>query len=170
MALIQMDLMATSLQQFVNIAALIPAEQSSGPYPVLYLLSDIDGGPLDFIMQTPIAPLAMERGIAVIMVAPASHNGYRNIPEKAENMETFVADELVQVCRRSFSVCKDSKYTFIAGLGAGGEAAVRLQKMYPEVFGKAKWLEAITPETANETMRELLDFLLPTEGGTVWPS
>ena len=170
MALIQMDLMASSLQQFVNIAALVPVEKGPGPYPVLYLLSDIDGGPLDFLMQTPIAALSADRGVAVIMIAPASRKGYRDTPTKAENMETFVVSELIRVCSRSFPICKDAEHTFIAGVGAGGEAALRFQESNPQVFGKADCLPVITPETAYDTIRKLLNALLPAEGDTSWQS
>lgn len=145
MALIQMDFMSEALQHYTSMNVLLPVDPGrrieAGPFPALYLLHGWGGNYSDWICNSRIALWAQQRGIAVIM--PSGDNSYYlNYPEREENYETFITQELVQLTRRAFPLSQERRYTWIAGLSMGGGGAVRCALRQGDVFGKAAGLSA----------------------------
>ena len=145
MALIQMEFMSTALQHFTSMNVLLPVDQwdrtETGPFPTLYLLHGWGGNYSDWVCNSRIALWAQQRGIAVVM--PSGDNSYYlNYPEREENYETFICEELIALTRQAFPLSDKRKDTWIAGLSMGGGGAVRCGLRHGEVFSKAAGLSA----------------------------
>ena len=145
MAVIQMDFMANTIQRFTGIHVILPCDQEKaveqGPFPALYLLHGYFGNYTDWLYNSRIALWAQQRRIAVVM--PSGENAYYlDYPERAENFEKFLAQELVQLTRNAFPLSQKREDTWIAGLSMGGGGAIRCAPHYGEVFGKAAGLSA----------------------------
>lgn len=145
MALIQMDFMSTAIQRYTSMNVLLPVDQwqqmKTGPFPTLYLLHGWGGNYTDWVCNSRIAVWAQTRGIAVVM--PSGENSfYLDYPERAENFETFIGQELVELTRKTFPLSERREDTWIAGLSMGGGGAVRCGLRYGHVFSKAAGLSA----------------------------
>jgi len=106
----------------------------SHKYPVLVLLHDEGGASMD-LQRTPAERLAAVHGIFII--APDVQHTLGTDMEYGPHYETFVATELLNICRRIFPITEDAAKTWIGGIGTGGYGAVKTALQHPDVFTKA---------------------------------
>jgi len=103
-------------------------------YPVLVLLHDEGGASMD-LQRTPAERLAAEHGIFI--VAPDVQHTLGTDMEYGPHYETFVATELLNICRRIFPITEDTAKTWIGGIGTGAYGAVKTALQHPDVFTRA---------------------------------
>jgi S-formylglutathione hydrolase FrmB len=117
-------------------------------YPVLYLLHGSPGGQIDWVtggkaVDSANTLLASERIPELIIVFPDG-NGTINAPSEWGNsydpkqqMETFVADDLVRYVDSHYRTLPDAAHRAIGGLSMGGFGAMNIAVHHPDVFGAA---------------------------------
>jgi enterochelin esterase-like enzyme len=115
-------------------AVLLPLtyDQSTTPYPVLYLLH---GGGQDhtaFMARPGFARRA--RQVEMIVVMPAADRGGLS-PAAVGRYEDFIARELVPYVDMNFRTIPAASGRAIAGLSMGGMFAAGAGSRYPAVFG-----------------------------------
>lgn len=111
--------------------------ETSGRYPVIYLLHGYNDVPISWIAKAQIDLLA-DRMIAdrqmrpVILVMPAAgRSWYIDGPEK---MESAFMDDLVPEIDRRYRTQPDRAGRMVAGLSMGGYGTMRLGLRYPDRF------------------------------------
>lgn len=139
MALIKADFFSMALMRTVSIQVILPVDKkgmavrAEKPYKTLYLLHGIFGNDTDWISETCIARLAMERNLAVVM--PSGENKfYLDHPDTLEYFSRFIGEELIEITRDMFPLSNQREDTFIAGLSMGGYGALINGLKYHETF------------------------------------
>ena len=103
-------------------------------FKVLFLLHGFSGDCNDYLNFTSITRYAEEKKIAVVM--PSGFNsGYSDF-EDGDKMHSFVAKELVEVCRYMLPISDKREDTYIAGLSMGGQGAAKIALAHPDVFSE----------------------------------
>ena len=115
-------------------------------YPVLYMLHGSPGREIDWVtggkaVDSADTLIAEGRMPELIMVFPDG-NGYLNTPSEWGNsydprqqMETFVASDLVKYVDSHYRTIPDVAHRAIGGLSMGGFGAMNIAVHHPEVFG-----------------------------------
>lgn len=142
MALIQMDFMAAAIQRWTTAQILLPDDIQEGEkLKTLVLLHGYGGNHTDWITYSNLARYVRRYRMAVIL--PDGENSYfLNFPERCENFEDFIADELPTMMRGTFPLSDKREDTYVAGLSMGGGAAIRMGLRRGDVFGKAAGLSS----------------------------
>lgn len=125
----QIQYPSTILGRTIDIRCLIPEGSN---LKCLYLLHGYNGDQNQWCEKSPIAQLAQQHGLAVIM--PYCGNGYYENTQ--EDIPEFIGNELVSYIRRSLPVSQQQEDTFIAGVSMGGFGAVLIGAKFGKVFGK----------------------------------
>jgi len=161
MAVLNCDYYSKARIGFVSFSAILPIDRpsaenqsptyTSGPYPTLYLLHGFSGNRNDWIVNTRIVELALQRGYAVIMPDARNHF-YLDIEESLEYCGEQIGRELVEVTRRMFPLSCKREDTVIGGISMGGYGAVRNGLKYADTFGAILSHSAalITNEVSNK--------------------
>lgn len=144
MALIQMDFMADTIQRWTTAMVYLPdqeADKAYAPFKTLVLLHGYGGNHKDWTTYSNVVRYAMKHHMAIIM--PEGENSYfLDFPERHENFEKFISEELLRLMTNTFPLSKKREDTFIAGLSMGGGAAIRMGLRRGDVFSKAMGLSA----------------------------
>ncbi|MFC0214635.1 alpha/beta hydrolase [Paenibacillus chartarius] len=130
------------LRMPVSMEVLIPqpghtreAGSFRGPYPALYLLHDMGGGPTSWLRRTSVERYAEERSLAVVL--PAGHRGWYTDMERGRDYFRFLTAELPLLCESMFPLSSCREDRFIAGAGAGGYGALKAGLLAADTFGLA---------------------------------
>ena len=110
-----------------------PAEQSPDPLPTVWLLHGRGDDHTAYVNRTPIADLARQRGIAVVM-PDAGDSWYTNPVGGGERYQEHLIGELIPHVEQRFSVGGTRDRRSIAGLSMGGYGAFKLSMQHPEMF------------------------------------
>lgn len=138
---IQMDFPSQSLGYPTKVDIVLPNGRAEQKYPVLYLLHGGDGAP--WVRHTAVERYAEEAGLAVVMPysrntcwrkAVISYPGMQLEPEKVEDFEGFLMQELPELIGSVFPISRRAEDTYIVGLSLGGYGAAYYGSMYPERF------------------------------------
>ncbi len=146
MAVIKTNFLSRCLGRQVDFNAIIPTyhfrhnNSNTNPYEtgrkfkVLILLHGFSGDCNDYLNFTNIARYAEKHNLAVIM--PSGFNsGYTDDSDGAK-MHSFVAFELLEVCRFLFPISSKREDTYIGGLSMGAMGAGKIALAHPEVFSE----------------------------------
>lgn len=117
----------------------IPANRPKGPMPLIIMLHGCTQTPEDFAIGTGMNALAEEFGVLVAYPAQPSAanaqkcwNWYRPEDQVRDRGEPALIAGLTRAIQRDHH--GDPARTYIAGLSAGGAAAVVVAAAYPDVF------------------------------------
>ncbi|WP_456271183.1 alpha/beta hydrolase [Bacillus sp. AK031] len=143
MALLQVNFMSKSLMRTVPMNVILPVDKTAfpgmparedKPYKTLFLLHGMFGNYTDWVSETNIQRLAVEKDLVVIM--PSGENmAYIDNPGANNNYGKFIGEELVEITRKMFPLSEKREDTYIAGLSMGGYGAIRNGLKYHETFG-----------------------------------
>lgn len=156
MALLTCGFRSKVLDIDTSLTAVLPTgADRTAPPALLYLLHGAGGDHTSWLQGTPIARLAEEAGLAVVM--PAGGHGYWTDQVRGPRWWTFVADELPTIVRELFALDPPRERTFAAGLSRGGYGALKLGLRRPERFAAVAGLSAkvdIADEDWSEPWRQ----------------
>ena len=141
MAVIEMNALSVCLSGSFAAKVFAPSQKSLSEtndgrgYPVLFLLHDDGGDSTDFLMRKVFEDMAKDCGI--YLIAPNIAHSFGVDMDCGVDYETFLKDEFPGICHHLFGTRVSGEGVWIAGIGTGGYAAMRLENKYPEVFDKA---------------------------------
>ncbi len=134
------------------------------PPAVLYLLHGLSDDHSVWLRRTSIERYVANLPLAVVMPA-ANRSFYTNIGDAA--YWTFISEELPQIVHSFFTVSKDWKKTFVAGLSMGGYGAFKLALTHPDRYAAAAslsgCLDIVTSCTERTEMCVFEQVLGPTD-------
>lgn len=115
-------------------------------YPTLYLLHGSPGGEHDWFSagkagQSADTLIALNKMSEVILVAPDGNgrpgatSEWGDSFDHRQNMETFVAVDLVRYVDQKYRTIAEAAYRGIGGLSMGGFGAMNIAVHHPDVFG-----------------------------------
>ncbi|GAA2753557.1 alpha/beta hydrolase [Amnibacterium kyonggiense] len=152
MALVTCGFRSEVLGIDTSMTAVLPlGADRAAPPALLYLLHGAGGDHTSWLQGAPIARLAEEAGLAVVM--PSGGHGYWTDQVRGPRWWTFVADELPTIVRDLFALDPPRERTFAAGLSRGGYGALKLGLRRPERFAAVAGLSAKV-DIANEDWSE----------------
>lgn len=145
MSLLQVSTYMQSLSRQVTFQLLLPndmpPEMIQGnkhyerPLKTLYLLHGFSGNHMDWLTGSQIQELSIAYNLAVVM--PAGENSfYLNGKGIGSAYETFVGEELMDYCHKTFGLSDQPEDNFIGGLSMGGFGAIHTGLKYPQRFSK----------------------------------
>ncbi len=116
-------------------------QQSNKRYPVLYYLHGFGGSHLDyeFLDIDHIMDSAIKKGLEpFIIVVPNSHNTfnggyYYNSPTNGM-WSDYIAKDVVDYIDKHYRTISNKEHRAIAGHSMGGQGALRIAMLYPELF------------------------------------
>lgn len=142
MAIFHAEFFSKCLMRLVDVDICLPIEDlvepqpQEGPFPTLYLLHGYTGRSADWLHGSCIAELSRQYGIAVVM--PSGENSfYEDDTEAGFLYSTFVGQELVELTRAAFPLCRDREHTWMAGLSMGGFGTLLNACKFSETFSAA---------------------------------
>lgn len=145
MAVLTMEFYSASLCRAVTFRAILPndvppqmrrAPHWDRPAKTLYLLHGYSGTSSDWMLNAPMAELAVKYNLNIIF--PAGENGfYLDGVQTGRKYGTYVGQELVDYTRSVLGLSDRKEDTFIGGLSMGGFGAVHTALAWPETFAKA---------------------------------
>ena len=142
MAIFHAEFFSKCLMRLVDVDICLPIEDlvepqpQEGPFPTLYLLHGYTGRSEDWLHGSCIAELSRQYGIAVVM--PSGENSfYEDDTEAGFLYSTFVGQELVELTRAAFPLCRDREHTWMAGLSMGGFGTLLNACKFSETFSAA---------------------------------
>ncbi|WP_245612967.1 alpha/beta hydrolase [Skermanella stibiiresistens] len=110
-------------------------------YPVLYLLHGANGDEHDWLNKGKIKPtldrLINDDAITPMIVVMPGHKQMWWVDANAEKAGTVLMKELLPRIEQDFRIVEGRAGRMVAGLSAGGQAAVRLAFEHPEMFAAA---------------------------------
>lgn len=152
MALIQMDFMASTIQRWTSAEIVLPDDVKVGEkLSTVVLLHGYSGNHKDWTTYSNVVryagalneKLADKGKKRMALIMPDGDNSYYlNFPERTENYEDYIADELIQLMRNTFPLSDQREDTFIIGLSMGGGGAIRMGLRRGDVFCRAAGLSA----------------------------
>jgi len=115
-------------------------------YPVLYLLHGSPGGERDWFSagkadQSANTLIAMGKTSELILVAPDGNgrpgatSEWGNSFDHRQNIETYVAVDLVKYVDQKYRTIAEAAYRGIGGLSMGGFGAMNIAVHHPDIFG-----------------------------------
>ena len=115
-------------------------------YPTLYLLHGSPGGERDWFSagkadQSADTLIALNKMSEVILIVPDGNgrpgatSEWGNSFDHRQNMETFVALDLVRYVDQKYRTIAEPAYRGIGGLSMGGFGAMNIAVHHPDVFG-----------------------------------
>lgn len=143
MAIIQANIMSSSLARTVPIQVILPVDKlplgsqeqtQSGKFKTMYLLHGLFGNYTDWVRNSNISRYAEAKDLAVVM--PSGDNSFYvdgMLPNSRYG--NFIGRELVEVTRKMFPLSEKREDTFIAGFSMGGFGAIRNGFCYADTFG-----------------------------------
>ena len=141
-AIFHAEVFSKCLMRLVDVDICLPIEDlvepqpQEGPFPTLYLLHGYTGRSEDWLHGSCIAELSRQYGIAVVM--PSGENSfYEDDTEAGFLYSTFVGQELVELTRAAFPLCRDREHTWMAGLSMGGFGTLLNACKFSETFSAA---------------------------------
>ena len=153
---------SAAMNKNVPINVILPdsyLSNSSGTFPVLYLLHGAGDNQDTWLKNTPIGSLADQYGIIVVCPA-AEQSWYFDSPEDPKyRYETFVSSELVSHIDGKYRTRPDRKYRALAGNSMGGHGALFLAIRHKDVFSIASSLSGgvdFRPFPDNWNLKNLL--------------
>lgn len=141
MAIIEMNALSVCLsgsfaaKVFAPDQNMLSKNDAGNGRPVLFLLHDDGGDSTDFLVRKVFDDISKEYGIYII--APNIAHSFGVDMDCGIDYETFLRDELPGICHHVFGTRVSGEGVWIAGVGTGGYAAIRLAHKYPEIFSKA---------------------------------
>lgn len=134
MAVCEIHLSAqNALQRMASFMAIIP-EQTSEPFPVLYLLHGLSDDHTVWTRRTSIERYV--EGLPLMVVMPTTDRGWYtdsgSCPTAA--YETFITRDLIGFVDRAFNTRKSRVGRALAGLSMGGYGAFKLALKHPDLF------------------------------------
>ena len=142
MAFATVNFFSRALNRTVPVNVLIPTDKrvkpgrpapSPGPYKTLYLLHGILGNYTDWINGTRLQKIADTYNLCVVM--PSGDNKfYADSMLSGDMYGQFIAQELVDLTRRTFRLSTRREDTFIGGLSMGGFGAITNALRHSETF------------------------------------
>lgn len=142
MSLINYTFFSETLQFSTSITVILPHYSHREPIPgtlpdkpklkTLYLLHGIQDDHTTWLRQTAIERYAAPYDIAVVM--PAVQRSFYTDMAFGGAYESFIAQELPEVCRYYFPLSDAREDNFIAGLSMGGYGAFKMALNYPENY------------------------------------
>ena len=166
MATMKINFLSRCLGRQVDFNAVIPSytfkrgatetpEQIYDPnrkFKMLILLHGFSGDCNDYISWTNVVRYAEDRKIVVVM--PSGFNSGYADGQWGDKMRTFVAKELVQVCRYMLPVSDKREDTYIGGLSMGAAGSAKIALAYPEVFSEVLCMSG-APEDFNAKQKKI---------------
>lgn len=145
MSVLQINTYSLALSRIITFHAILPNDAPpemlmGNPYydrsaKTLYLLHGFSGSSMDFLTGSLIQELALKYNLAVVL--PAGENSfYLNGKGTGRAYETFIGEELMDYCKKTFGLSDKREDNFIGGLSMGGFGAIHTALKYPERFGK----------------------------------
>ena len=148
MAIFHAEFFSKCLMRLVDVDICLPIEDlvepqpQEGPFPTLYLLHGYTGRSEDWLHGSCIAELSRQYGIAVVM--PSGENSfYEDDTEAGFLYSTFVGQELVELTRAVFPLCRDREHTWMAGLSMGGFGTLLNACKFSETFSAAACFSSV---------------------------
>lgn len=140
-------------------------------YPVIYFLHGYGGDETSDgagISKIAKALASRENAPAAICVFPnGGKSAYRDNPESGVMVETMICEELIPHIDQTYRTLSHRNSRAIAGFSMGGNGAVRLALIHPELFGAAaSWAGSMmhpwdSRELPSEVSAALQDTSLP---------
>lgn len=126
---------SASLQRDMRYRLILPRKyDSSGRFPVLYLLHGLYGDYLNWDTRTHLEAYA--RDLPLIIVMPdADDSWYTNSATVSQDkFEDYIAKDLISEVDEHYRTIRDRHARAIAGLSMGGYGAIKLALKYPDLF------------------------------------
>ncbi len=155
MAVIQMNLMSSSLRLSTDVSIILPFfsthdyaagrvprmfPEKGEKYQVLWLLNGGAGFEQDYIHRSNIVRYAEEHMIAV--VTPAGYNMNYDDHDPGMKMCRYVGEELPNVLRSIFPLSPRREDNFIGGYSMGSNGAQKVAVRYPEQYAAVLGMSA----------------------------
>lgn len=161
MAVIKMNFLSRCLGQQTDVSVIIPTfsfkqtqDHSIKPYEegrkfkTLILLHGFSGDANDYLTFSNIARYAEDNDLAVIM--PSGFNsGYTDI-ETGMKVHSFIAEELIEVCRFLFPICTERESLYLGGLSMGAAGAAKIALAHPEKFSEVLLMSGAPAPLSDE--------------------
>jgi len=157
MALIQCRFFSEVLGLSTSMTVILPqpakaqigmgGSDTSGPFPVLYLLHGLSDDDSIWLRRTSIERYVSELGLAVIM--PQVDVSFYTDMAAGKRYWTFISEELPYICRSFFPLSHRREDTFVAGLSMGGYGAFKLALRKPDTFAAAASLSGALDVSVN---------------------
>ena len=160
MAILEMNYKSASLKRYVKVKIVLPFENSDFSYDekgtrykTLVLLHGYTENEDIWINESPIVREARHRKLAVLM--PAGENSfYHDYDVLNGKYETFIGEELLEICRNNFPLSEKKEDTYIACSSMGGYGAMHIGLKHSETFSKivsfsGGFLKYIDEDTRN---------------------
>ena len=171
MAIFHAEFFSKCLMRLVDVDICLPIEDlvesqpQEGPFPTLYLLHGYTGRSEDWLHGSCIAELSRQYGIAVVM--PSGENSfYEDDTEAGFLYSTFVGQELVELTRAAFPLCRDREHTWMAGLSMGGFGTLLNACKFSETFSAAACFSSAFIIQDIAGMKP--GAVIPSGGGQLW--
>lgn len=111
-------------------------DQTTGRYPVLYLLHGALGGYENWETRTDLTNYAANLPLIIVM-PDAGNSWYVNSATEPNRMEDFIVDELIPTIDQQWRTIRSPHRRAIAGLSMGGYGALKFAMKYPGMFAVA---------------------------------
>lgn len=151
------------LQQEMPYVAFLPAsyDKTNIRYPVLYLLHGLTGHASSWDLRSGIQKYAEPYDIIIVAIEGGNSWYINSATNPKEKYEDYFFSDVIKDVRSRFRI-NDGEYArAIAGISAGGYAAINLALKNPRVFAFAGSLSgAVSAARDAELEKELKDFKL----------
>ncbi len=145
MAILKTNILSRCLGRQVDFNVILPtfqlahAAKGINPYEpkefkVLVLLHGFSGDCNDYLTFSNVVRYAEKHNLAIIMPS-GCNSGYTDDLEGAK-YHSFIAYELLEVCRFMFPLSSKREDTYIGGLSMGAMGAAKIALAHPEIFSE----------------------------------
>ena len=135
MAFCELRYFSQALQKANAANVILPETDTSGPFPVFYLLHGLSDDHTMWQRRTSIERYV--RDLPLIVVMPDGGRGFYCDAEAGMAWETAIIQDLVSLVDKMFPTIKKRSGRCVGGLSMGGYGAVKFALKYPEMFCSA---------------------------------
>lgn len=131
------SLFSRVLEMSTGVTFVIPGFRSGGapyPYQVCYLLHGLGGAHGDYVDYTRLSEYAEDHHTLFVM-PEAARSFYSDRP-RGQKFFAYVADELPELCSKTFNISSEREDTTVAGVSMGGYGALKCALARPDRYGR----------------------------------
>ena len=142
MALLHCEINAKSIRMVTSVCAILPHDTYDGEKPVktLYLLHGRSHNYSVWTRYTNLERYAEVHHAAVIM--PEVNRSFYTDMRYGVDYQTYVSEELPDLCESMFRISKNPEDRFIAGMSMGGYGALKTALSHPDRYAACGMISA----------------------------